>query len=223
MEGGKLERYKAAIEKHDDGYVQENLLNLDLSLEDLAGKKTLDIGAGGAEFARWANRNGADVISLDDEMFASDKRRLSAIPAPFVLGDARALPFADDSFDLVVSHASMPNVIGSSMREKEEERLEEIVDSMVTALSEAVRVVRHDGEIRLAPVVGPELNSSRQTIQARAVRKSLDILKETPGIEMHETRIKKDEYEEPAEDTDPRREWYRIVIRKPASKVEVQP
>jgi SAM-dependent methyltransferase len=81
-----------------------------------AGAKVLEVGCGPGHLSiRLARELGLDVtgLDLDPEMLevaranaegiAGDSRRLPS----FVLGDAASLPFADGSFDLVVSTLSM--------------------------------------------------------------------------------------------------------------------
>lgn len=70
----------------------------------LAGLDVLEVGSGAAQGGRWCTARGARVVSTDLSagMLAEGTRlnRSSASPVPLLQADARALPFADRSFDL---------------------------------------------------------------------------------------------------------------------------
>jgi SAM-dependent methyltransferase len=73
-------------------------------LGDLTGSRVLEVGAGAAQCARWLAARGVDVVATD--VAAGMLRAGAALdrpgaPAtPLVQADARALPFADDTFDV---------------------------------------------------------------------------------------------------------------------------
>ena len=72
-----------------------------------AGMKVLDVATGTGNAAIRAAEAGSDVIGLDltPELFAAAQRRaaLAGVHVEWVEGDAEALPFADETFDRVVS------------------------------------------------------------------------------------------------------------------------
>jgi len=74
-------------------------------LEELRGKRVLEIGAGAAQCSRWLVSQGVEVVATDvaEGMIAAaaelDARTGIAVPAQ--VADARDLPFLDDSFDVV--------------------------------------------------------------------------------------------------------------------------
>lgn len=72
-------------------------------LGDIAGKKVLDVGAGTGRLTVELARAGAEVIALDvsEEMLKVLKRKNAQIET--VVGDAEDLPFADNSFDIIVA------------------------------------------------------------------------------------------------------------------------
>ena len=76
-------------------------------LPDVAGKDVLEAGCGTAYVSAWLARRGARVIGLDlsDEQLASARRFQEEFGLEFPLVEASAedMPFADGSFDLVVS------------------------------------------------------------------------------------------------------------------------
>lgn len=188
---GRMERYKKAIDAHDDKDVVDNLENLGLQPEQLQSVRLLDLGAGGGEFARFARRQGAEVIPVGLYLSEKERQRLAASHMPYVIADATQLPFEDETFDLIVSHAAIPNVIRvGSYGPKEED----FVTPRVNALREAVRVLRPGGEIRLAPVIRnwrdeqstpPDRNAARYDQVFEEVRKS-------PALEVVEEILEKD-------------------------------
>jgi len=84
-------------------------------LGDVAGLDVLEVGAGGAQCARWLAGRGARVVATDLSLgmlrqgaALEDGRGLRT---PLVQCDARVLPFADAAFDLVVtSYGALPFV-----------------------------------------------------------------------------------------------------------------
>jgi SAM-dependent methyltransferase len=93
-------------------------------LGDVAGRRILEIGCGGAQCSRWLAGQGAEPVASDlsgQQLAAA--RRLNArtgIDVPLVLADAQRLPFADASFDLACSaYGAVPFVADSAgvMRE----------------------------------------------------------------------------------------------------------
>ena len=187
----RAERYRELVRQRDEGHAAENFENLGITVADLVGKKTLDIGAGGGEFARFANERGADVVALSKYLHPTDERRVAATDTPFVVADAADLPFQDCSFDMTVSHASMPNVAGPYREDGEsrESHLERVYESMLRVMREAVRVTKQEGEVRLAPVIGFEEGAERQTIQAIAIRRAIDDLNADPELEILEEAL----------------------------------
>jgi ubiquinone/menaquinone biosynthesis C-methylase UbiE len=100
---------------------------------ELAGRTLLDVAGGDGYWAGQAIRRGARAVSLD---LARHKlefgRRLRGHPA-LVEGDALALPFADASFDVVMSVCAI-----------------EHFDDGPAALAEMARVLRPGGDLVLS-------------------------------------------------------------------------
>ncbi len=91
-------------------------------LHPIPGDVILDVGTGTGYFARRFDKTGVKVIGLDirsDWLLYAKRASLSTIS--WVNGDARFLPFADGSFDSVVSIAALCFVV------EENEALLEIV------------------------------------------------------------------------------------------------
>ena len=72
-------------------------------LGDVVGRDVLEVGAGAAQCTRWLRTQGARAVATDVSAgMLTAGRRLDAatgVTAPSVQADARALPFADASFD----------------------------------------------------------------------------------------------------------------------------
>ena len=143
----ELEQAKASI-LHAQGYQDKGLeaymfgLNIP-SFDDFKGKRVLDLGAGAhLQFARGLEKAGikADVVSFTpafaDKSWRDniEKRRQSD---KIVTGMAEELPFADASFDRVVS-LDVPEHIGSYER-------------YILYLKEIVRVLAPDGVAYIGP------------------------------------------------------------------------
>ena len=70
-------------------------------LGDLRGRRVLEVGAGSADSSAWVERVGGQVVATD---LSAGMLRTAPDPAPPRLQcDARRLPFAADSFDVVFS------------------------------------------------------------------------------------------------------------------------
>jgi ubiquinone/menaquinone biosynthesis C-methylase UbiE len=99
---------------------------------DPGGLRVLDVGCGDGEYAARASREGADVVGLDRSQPMLEAARAMATSAradvTWCQGDARALPFRDASFDLVLAVTALC-----------------LVSEPVVALNEMSRVLRPGG------------------------------------------------------------------------------
>ena len=71
------------------------------ALGDVAGKRALELGCGGAQFGRAVAAAGAEVFGLDMSEVQLTHARRNAPGMPLVQASGDAIPFADASFDLV--------------------------------------------------------------------------------------------------------------------------
>jgi len=135
----KFEQFKFEnSEQRTEKRSVEILADLDLTIEDLAGKRVLDIGAGNAEIAKVANKKGAMVYSLEHDLgfVKRNFKDFSAKDANYVVAKAEKLPFKDGFFDLLITHGGPPNISSSK------EEIEAVV-------KEGYRVLKPAGEWRI--------------------------------------------------------------------------
>src|SRR5690349_30420 len=97
--------YRAEHEDHLAGRLVWGPEGLDEAqaglLGDLAGRSIVELGAGASDCTAWLLRAGARAVATD---LSGAMLRLAPPPAPPRLQcDARALPFADQSFDIAFS------------------------------------------------------------------------------------------------------------------------
>ena len=104
--------------------------------EAKAGQKVLDIASGTCDLAialaRLAGAGNVIATDINYEMLAIGAQRMEAVgfPCPAVEADAEALPFADNSFDVVTVSFGIRNMTHKSQ-----------------ALSEMLRVLRPGGRV----------------------------------------------------------------------------
>jgi ubiquinone/menaquinone biosynthesis C-methylase UbiE len=101
-------RYHDMDREHDDtsspwyAWVAQRMI-------DVRGLRTLEVACGRGGFVRALARRGADAVGLDFSLAALKIGRERSLKfqeenrATFVQGDAHALPFPDDYFDLIIS------------------------------------------------------------------------------------------------------------------------
>jgi ubiquinone/menaquinone biosynthesis C-methylase UbiE len=135
-------------------------------LANMVGKndgRILEICAGSGYLARLVARAhpGVEIQALDlsPEMLAVGRRRAAQEGLKriiFVRGDARALPFADDYFDVVVSSYGL-HELPTTVR--------------VAAVAEAARVLRPSGRLLIVDIDSPLKRSRVFDTYLRAVEK----------------------------------------------------
>ena len=186
----------------DEEVFRAYMEDLRLTPEDF-NKKLLDVGAGAAQFAKWAKEHGVsqEIYSLEPRGgYISEKEKS-------VAARAEAIPFADESFDLVVSNAAIPNMyIG-------EWSTGMIKGKIKNSLQEMVRVLKPGGEIRLARVlIGKKDGPQKQNIE-----EGLKNLEARGGVKIERIKTQSDNTYEYDKNHSPTRllaESYLIIIRK---------
>ena len=115
---------------------------------DFIDKRILDVGIGNSTFARYVNANfeTAEVIGMDERQIKQmasgfgevhEPKELEFPQAQLVKGDVRSLPFADESFDEVISSNLKQYVLSK--------------EALVKITKEMIRVCRKGGKIRITP------------------------------------------------------------------------
>ena len=111
----------AEVAKHIGATAEEFVERLDIT----PGMKVLDVACGSGNLAVVAAGKGADVTGIDiaENLIATARERAAALglDIKFDHGDAEAMPYDDDSFDLVMTmfgamFAPRPEVAASEMR-----------------------------------------------------------------------------------------------------------
>jgi ubiquinone/menaquinone biosynthesis C-methylase UbiE len=102
-------------------------------LGPVRGKRVLEVGCGAAQCSRWLTRQGADVVAFDISVGQLVQGRTldrrTGVAVRTVAADAVAIPFADNTFDIVCSaFGGLPFVADAA-----------------TALGEIARVLRPGG------------------------------------------------------------------------------
>lgn len=176
--------------------VSTQLSNLGLSEKEIKGR-ILDVGARNAEFSRYFRRKEkTEVSSIDSKVERKNK--------PWVIeADVMNIPFPDNSFDLVISHASVPNIF-LDFNKTEKELESEIMKSFL----EIIRVLKKQGKAYLAPVSMAD-NYKPQKLLKDAILKSIENLKEM-NIKTELTFLRTDVNPKNNEKSDS----YRLIIEK---------
>jgi 2-polyprenyl-3-methyl-5-hydroxy-6-metoxy-1,4-benzoquinol methylase len=82
------------------------------NLPDVRGKRVLEIGCGRGVFARHLAEQGANLVAADFSPAAVSyaRRRLENHDAEVLVADVAAIPFPDESFDVVVSQETLEHI-----------------------------------------------------------------------------------------------------------------
>lgn len=119
------------------------LHNLGLSWGQLAGQEILDVGAGGAEFARAARKRGITVQSLDMVRGGMGGTKVVPRSVPYDIWDVRLEGlslYPNARYDIVLCHSAMAAIVDG----KDENGIKSIMNDFI-------RVLRPGGELRFGP------------------------------------------------------------------------
>jgi len=183
--------------------VKEQLSDLSLTIEMINGK-ILDVGAGNCDFARaFDNKKDVEVTSVDNKVKEKDKNLI-------IEADSRELPFKDSSYDMVISHASIPHIfLDMYSFELPEHSAIEIKSAISKSLSEIIRVLKSGKKAYMSPVlIGDDYESQR--VVKKAIEETLDDLRKIGikiSFELFETIENPDNKE--------KIDHYRLIIQKP--------
>jgi len=112
---------------------------LGLAWNDLNGKKVLELGAGAALLAPEARNRRLDITFVDKHPEWTMGERGPPKGSAYLIADADAMPFPDETFDLVISHSGPPVTSANSKAE------------VFSTLCEVMRVLKPTGDIRIFP------------------------------------------------------------------------
>lgn len=170
----KLSNKEFSMEdKNPEKVFVDYVRNLELSEGDLK-KNILDVGSGEGLFAEYVKARGINpqIVNLELNIDLPQKNQT-------VQGSVESIPFADESFELVISHCSIPNIF---LGEDDPEIMKEKISK---SLSEMVRVIKNGGEVRLGPVgKGDTYQSQRNFVEA--LEHALLELKKDYGVMIEE-------------------------------------
>lgn len=141
LERGQFEGSRMnAVEAIDSNVRPESYLrDLGIELSELEGKKVLGVGGmpqGDVAFA--AKATGAEFFTVNPGIDYRDYTKPEG--AVHTSGLAQELPFADDSFDIELAHASVPGY------------LPKVESEYRSMFSEMLRTVKPNGEVRIYPI-----------------------------------------------------------------------
>jgi len=141
-EGKEPQQEAKTTETNNEAEVRaQNILErLGLTWEDLKGKKVLDVGAGDAKIGQVGKKYAVDVVSIDrnPERWKEGGEKIPE-GIDYVKASIEQLPFAEKTFDVIISHAAPPTISPTK----------ELVKS---AIADAKRVLKQGGEFRFGPV-----------------------------------------------------------------------
>lgn len=156
----------------DEEVFQNYIEDLELSPGDF-DKKILDVGSGSSQFAKWAKEHyvSSEIYNLEPIQESQEAKRS-------VYGRAEAIPFKSETFDLVISNASIPNIF---LGEKSKVLKEKIRNSLV----EMIRVTKSGGEVRLGRVLRGESYKSQKEFSG-VLDEALNNLRQNYNVEVEE-------------------------------------
>lgn len=180
------------------------LSNLGLKAEKIRGK-VLDVGAGNAELAK-CFKNSASVNFTSIDRIVSDENKEEVLEINVKDG----LPFDDESFGLIISHASIPNVfINMYHPDFPEESELEIRNAIDKSFKNILRVLKVGGEARFAPIRIAE-NYNSQKLVKRIIMKIVKKFEEDNSIESIFEYLREENNDNNGEKTD----IYRLILKK---------
>lgn len=159
----------------DEETFRQYMENLDLSPGDF-DKTILDVGSGSGQFAKWAKEH-----HVSDQIYSLEPFQEGKEKSKLVRGNAEAIPFQDESFDLVLSSSAIPQIFSGLQYEGERE------DKIRESLSELIRVAKKGGEIRIGPMA--EYKEDWQREFKVALSRVLDELKKRYRLAVEEKSL----------------------------------
>ena len=155
---------RAWIDLIDDDPNRKILLDpvmLDLC-GDVRGKRTLDVGCGEGRFCRMLAERGASAVGLDPTSGLITEAQARGPRGAYVRAMAEQQPFADASFDLVISYITLVDIVG----------YREAIAEMARVLRPGASIVAANlGFVTATPAIGGESPWVRDDAGNRLYRK----------------------------------------------------
>lgn len=171
VEGRPHEYAYEMPEETDEETFRAYMESLDLHPEDF-DKKILDVGSGSAKFARWAkdHRVSNTIYSLEPFKELTEKSKS-------VMAKADAIPFKDNTFDLVISVGAIPQIFVGYEYDANRK------DQIKRSLSEMLRVGK---EVRIGDFWPYESLNEHQRKLLDAFSEALEELRQEQSIEVED-------------------------------------
>lgn len=141
--------------------IERQMKDLELFGLELSGKRSLNIGANMPIFDKYLSLANKDVDAVAMDSISEDENL--KLHSPYVIAVSTELPFPNNSFDLIISHAAIPHSYAQKYDDEElTDFLSGIPDSdfrriaIRTSLEEALRVLKPGGQIRLSTLTESE-------------------------------------------------------------------
>jgi len=187
--------------------VSEQLSNLGLTLEMVQGS-ILDVGAADAMFARaFENKQNTKITSIDTIV-------VNTYSQDYVeKADVRDLPYDDNSFDMVIAHASIPNVfVHMYSSDYPDIAIPSMRQSISSSFHEMLRVVKPKKKVYISPVRFAD-NYESQKVLKDLIISELESLK-SEGVNAVLEFLKTYTNPENGEKSD----LYRVILQKPETQ-----
>lgn len=194
------------IQTPDNNLIEEKTFreyfdDLNIKPEDF-DKVILDVGAGEAYFAKWAKDH-----NVSGEIYSLEPIQQMVIKEKTLNAYAESIPMPDQFFGLVVSNGAIPNIYLDD---------KDVKEKVKECFSEMLRVLKDDGEIRLARVLIGDKYESQKNL-ASGIKEVFKDLKEKYNIQITQTHTPEHdtfEYDENHNKKELLAESFLIVLQK---------
>lgn len=153
-------KQRESLEPTDEEKFQRYVEDLQFTPKDFE-KRILDVGAGSAQFAKWAKEHGVSSEIYSLELIYERSSEYLKEKSKSVWGSAEDMPFKNNTFDLVISLDAIPQVFSG-----EEYKKEELKENVKSSFSEMLRVIKPGGEIRIGGMFDKGINEKQRQLRS---------------------------------------------------------